>query len=203
MFSNRILSLTLLISGFLIQTSAADNDNSYSTCASCHGPEGKGNIQLNASVLAGLDENYIILQLQNFKQGIRGTHNKDVPGNQMSAIASQLSEQQIKKLAKSISEFESSNNQSPTEGNITQGKKYYVANCSACHSGTGAGNLQLHAPTLLVQSPEYLTRQINYFRSQVRGTHPSDKYGRQMAMMAKTLPDQQAVSDVIAYILSL
>ncbi|KAK3596102.1 hypothetical protein CHS0354_027372 [Potamilus streckersoni] len=44
----------------------------FTVCASCHGEQGLGNKDLNAPPLAGLQDWYIVSQLEKFKSGIRG-----------------------------------------------------------------------------------------------------------------------------------
>jgi cytochrome c oxidase subunit 2 len=46
-------------------------------------------------------------------------------------------------------------------------------------------------------------RQLQNFKNGVRGNNPKDTYGMQMAPMAQTLADDQAMADVAAYIKSL
>ena len=45
-----------------------------------------------------------------------------------------------------------------------------------------------------------MRRQLQYYKNGVRGAHPEDTYGQQMAPMAATLATDQAMRDVIAYI---
>ena len=61
----------------------------------------------------------------------------------------------------------------------------------------------LNAPKLAGQSEWYLRRQIEAYKSGLRGTHADDVYGKQMAPMAATLVDDAAISNVIAHIQSL
>ncbi len=49
----------------------------------------------------------------------------------------------------------------------------------------------------------YLKHQYQNFQLGIRGTHPEDTYGRQMKMMATSLPTDKDLDDVIAYIQSL
>ena len=49
----------------------------------------------------------------------------------------------------------------------------------------------------------YLKQQFQSFRQGLRGTHPQDKYGRQMKMMSTSLPTDKDLDDVIAYIQSM
>jgi cytochrome c oxidase subunit II len=71
----------------------------YALCAACHGAQGEGSEQLNAPKLAGLDDWYVVAQLEGFKQGLRGTHADDVFGQQMRSIAALLETQQALDVA--------------------------------------------------------------------------------------------------------
>ncbi len=84
-------------------------------------------------------------------------------------------------------------------GNAQAGQAQYAI-CSACHGPQGHGNRVLNAPKIAGQETWYLRRQLKYYKSGVRGAHPEDTFGRQMAPMVTTLVDDQAVEDVIAYI---
>lgn len=83
-----------------------------------------------------------------------------------------------------------------------RGKTLY-ATCGACHGPNGEGMEALNAPALAGQESWYTIRQLQNFKSGVRGSNPKDIYGMQMAPMAQTLPDDQAIADVAAYIQSL
>ena len=72
--------------------------------------------------------------------------------------------------------------------------------CAACHGATGLGNAALQAPALVNLDAWYLERQIENFRSGVRGRHPQDQWGQVMADQASLLPDQDAVTAVVAQI---
>lgn len=86
-------------------------------------------------------------------------------------------------------------------GNVERGKSLY-GTCIACHGQNAEGMKSLGSPALADQEPYYLYRQIENFKTGLRGVHPEDVYGAQMAPMAKTL-DSQGVKDVIAYIKTL
>lgn len=59
-------------------------------CGACHGGKAEGNPALKAPRLAGLDATYIKRQFAHFRDGIRGTDPKDVPGRQMAMMARAL-----------------------------------------------------------------------------------------------------------------
>lgn len=59
----------------------------YRSCSSCHGTQGQGIQALNAPRLAGMNDWYLVRQLQHFREGIRGRHPEDWYGNQMVDMA--------------------------------------------------------------------------------------------------------------------
>jgi cytochrome c oxidase subunit 2 len=75
--------------------------------------------------------------------------------------------------------------------------------CSTCHGPNAEGMHEMNAPALAGREEWYLIRQLENFKSGVRGTHADDVYGRQMAPMAQLLADAQAIQDVAAYLSSL
>jgi cytochrome c oxidase subunit 2 len=49
----------------------------------------------------------------------------------------------------------------------------------------------------------YMAAQLRNFRAGIRGGHPKDLHGSQMALFAEMLRDDRAIADVLAYIDSL
>jgi cytochrome c oxidase subunit II len=66
----------------------------YETCAYCHGAGGQGVWSTNAPRLSHMSDWYMKRQLENFKQGVRGSHPQDFSGAQMSAMAKTLKDDQ-------------------------------------------------------------------------------------------------------------
>ncbi len=87
-------------------------------------------------------------------------------------------------------------------GDPAKGKAAYAV-CSACHGANGMGNKALNAPQIAGQEPWYLERQLNNFKGGIRGANPKDTYGMQMRPMALTLANDQAVSDMAAFLSSM
>jgi cytochrome c oxidase subunit 2 len=85
-----VASLPLPKPPVTVQGDAAAGKNAYTVCVACHGAQGEGNVSLNAPRLANQHDWYIVRQLQNFKNGIRGTHQNDVYGAQMRPMAMTL-----------------------------------------------------------------------------------------------------------------
>jgi cytochrome c553 len=86
--------------------------------------------------------------------------------------------------------------------NAAAGKAAY-ATCVACHGDNAQGNKALNAPRLNHLEPVYIAAQLSKFRSGIRGGSGATATAMQMAPMAATLADDQAVSDVAAYIATL
>ena len=87
-------------------------------------------------------------------------------------------------------------------GDPIRGKSLYAI-CGACHGQKAEGMLALNAPALNGLESWYIVRQLTNFKQGIRGSNPKDTYGIQMAPMAQTLPDEQAMEDVAAYIQTL
>ena len=87
------------------------------------------------------------------------------------------------------------------EADLNEGKFSY-AMCTSCHGANGAGITAMHSPAINNQSAKYIARQLNHFKSSVRGGSPNDLYGAQMKGVAATLSDTD-IENVSAYIDSL
>jgi cytochrome c553 len=172
----------------------------FATCAACHGNQGQGNEQLHAPVLAGLSSDYLVRQLNHFKAKTRGGQNTDVLGAQMMAVTSALSVEQINDLANYIESLAPEAQQVLLEANVKRGQGLYNGSCGACHGSAGEGNKSLHTPRLINQSVDYLTRQILAFQTGQRAYSSDDKYGKQMAMMAKSIQSEKDLTDILAYL---
>lgn len=87
-------------------------------------------------------------------------------------------------------------------GDATAGQALY-GTCAACHGARGEGNAALNAPRLNHLESVYVEAQLLKFKQGVRGGSGATSLAVQMASMANTLADEQAVADVSAYIASL
>jgi|TARA_B110000211_G_scaffold129444_1_gene148684 cytochrome c553 len=179
---------------------AAAMDDRY--CTTCHGVEGIGNIAIEAPRLAGMEAWYLKRQLENFRAGIRGTHEEDVQGIAMRPMAAKLSDESIADIVDWVGDWEYVPAEATVEGNVRQGRTAFQA-CAACHGANAQGNEALGAPALAGQNDWYLLTQLRNFRAGFRGSHQEDTFGSQMVTMSKTLTDDQAVINVVSYINTL
>ena len=87
-------------------------------------------------------------------------------------------------------------------GDPEKGKTFYAV-CVACHGQDGAGNKALNAPRIAGQEIWYIERQLKNYKSGIRGANNKDIYGMQMRPMSMTLPNDEAIANVSAYVNSL
>jgi cytochrome c oxidase subunit II len=173
---------------------------SYAVCSTCHGAQGEGNPQLNAPKLAGQAGWYLARQLQEFKLGIR---DKEPYGKQMDAFAAMLTDDTaIRNVVAYINSLPDAHPQGTVSGNSSKGREHYET-CAYCHGSGGQGVWSTNAPRLSHMSDWYMKAQLENFRQGLRGSHPQDFSGAQMAAMAKSLTDEQAINDVLQHIDSL
>jgi cytochrome c oxidase subunit 2 len=69
----------------------------YAVCAACHGLGGTGNEALSSPGLAGLDDWYVMRQLELYAAGLRGAHADDPYGQQMRALAAVFPDEQTRR----------------------------------------------------------------------------------------------------------
>jgi cytochrome c553 len=180
---------------------AADAAKPLAACVACHGSKGEGNPTLNAPAIAGQDAAYLERQLRNFRSDRRGVHKSDTLGAQMRAVATALAnDAAIAKIASDVATLPKTLPASPASGDLHNGNNLYNGKCGSCHGNAAEGNAALKAPRLAGLDAAYIKRQFAHFRDGVRGTDKQDISGRQMAMMAKTLPAGRDLDDVIAFI---
>lgn len=175
----------------------------YATCSACHGAQAEGNQQLNAPKLSGQASWYLIRQLQDFRAGIRGAHEDDIYGKQMIPFASMLSDDAaIRNVVAHISSLPDARSTSTLVGNAARGKSLFDT-CSSCHGADGQGIWATQAPRLENMSDWYLARQLKNYQQGIRGAHRQDFNGAQMISMARVLPDDQAINDLLGYVHTL
>lgn len=206
-----------------------DGEELFKVCSFCHGAQGQGGPALDAPPLAGMEAWFVERQLHNFRNRVRGTHYDDVPGVQMSIVSGMVRNQAtIENIAAYIENMtpgaapeltaqgqvagtarpfiwrsQYAALEHPDDADIDNGKRIYAESCTACHGAGAQGDEALGSPRLTDLSDWYMERQLQYFSDGLRGADPTDTFGLQMAAFAKTLANEQAIADVVAYIESL
>lgn len=183
---------------------ASAGEKAYANCAVCHGNSGEGNAALGAPVLAGQNEAYLVRQLKNFRAGLRGAHASDVKGMQMRGMAATLADDAaVGDVAGYLAGLPQQAQNAETDGaDMRNGENQYNGACGACHGGQAQGNVGLRSPRLAGLDAAYLKLQYHNFAAGIRGSHPDDRLGQQMKMMATMLPSEKDLDDVVAFIVS-
>ena len=171
-------------------------------CAECHGFDGNS-VNLEFPSIAGLNEKYIIRQLEDFKMGKR-------VNEEMTQIVREFpSDKELASLAKYFSRQEIVNQNTPESikshefvdlkigKEIFTGKRveYGIPACSACHGKDGLGDNEGAFPRLVGQQMDYIIKQMENFRSGAR----SNDTPPQMRNIAKQMDDED-IASVAAYI---
>ncbi len=176
----------------------------YRLCASCHADDASGNEEVGAPAIAGMAQWYVEAQLEKFRSGMRGAHFDDIAGMRMRPMSLTLMREGDVSAVSGYVAGLPPVAPAPllTGGNAANGKTLYTP-CIACHAADGSGNQALFGAPLANVSDWYLLKQLENFRSGVRGAKPGDQSGAMMRPMAMTLADEQAMKDVIAHIMTL
>ena len=176
----------------------------YGYCEHCHGVDGEGNQQFRAPAIAGLSEWYVYAELEKFRTGARGDHPDDVDGLRMRPMSRTLANAAEVRM---VAHYVASLPRVQPDATIADGDAHrgatLFAPCVQCHGARAEGRRDMNAPELDHASDWYLVAQLEKFRTGIRGADPLDSTGAQMRGMVSSLPDEQAVHDVVAYVTSL
>lgn len=165
--------------------------------------QGEGNRALNAPKLSGQASWYLVRALQDYKKGVRGNDDRDTYAKQMAPFAATLvDDAAVKNVVAYIATLQDTRPEATVFGDPTRGRSLY-ATCASCHGVRAEGVWSTNAPRLSNMSDWYMKRQLEDFRNGIRGRHPQDFNGSQMASMAKTLADDAAVADVLDHVRTL
>jgi cytochrome c553 len=181
----------------LAQGSAEEGEAKATPCVACHGLNGNSVNPVWPS-LAGQHPQYIIRQLQAFKNGER-------QDPLMTPMAAPLSEDDMEDLAAYYSQ------QTPTgmeaePSKVSLGQRLYrggdeqlkVPACGACHGPNGSGNPLAKYPAIKGQHATYVAAQLKAYRA---GSRQTDE-NQMMRNVARLLTDEQ-IDAVASYVQGL
>jgi len=175
----------------------------YLVCAGCHGFQGEGNVTVASPKLAAQEPWYLARQLRNFQQGIRGSAADDVHGRRMAPMALPVTDERaLEDVITYIGTLPDISPAATVAGDAARGQQLYAV-CSACHGMRGEGIEALSSPKLADLDDWYIVNQLKLYAAGLRGTHPGDTYGQQMAPIIAMLDDEQGIRDLAAHIATL
>ena len=207
---SKLVMQACLVAGLASVTGVADAEDDavqrgrrlYTLCSVCHGPDGLGEQRFQAPSLAGLPEWYLLDQINKFRDGRRGAHHLDTAGLLMRPMAKTLrTADEVAAVAAYLATL-SPKVPEPTlkEGDATKGQAQYAL-CAACHGAQLEGNETLKSPSLRYLPDWYQLAQLKKYKAGIRGgADPSDTQSIQMQAITSTLPDEQAMLDIMAYV---
>jgi cytochrome c553 len=206
--SRAFVFASLLLAGVALATTPARAEEDrgavlFQLCSQCHGERGEGNAEALAPSIAGLDQWYVEAQLGYFRHGGRGDHPQDIPGLHMRPMSRTLqSEEDVKLVAAYVASLPRARPAPSLEGgDAARGAGYYAV-CTQCHGAAGEGNQALNAPPLRGLSDWYLASSLERYKAGIRGANPKNPNGILMRGMSMSLADEQAIRDVVAYIMT-
>jgi cytochrome c553 len=197
------IALVILAIEAVLAADSARAENKFDYCLLCHGAAANGNFGIRAPKLSGVEPWYLSRQLENFAAGVRGVSADDAAGHEMGPVGMRLKQEgTLEAAVEYIGTLESKRPAPTVSGDVARGKALY-ANCASCHGANGEGNQTLNAPALAARSDWYMVVQLSNYRRSLRGADQRDVYGAQMRAIVATLPDEKAITDVVAYINTL
>ncbi len=196
----------LLISAFCLSATAEEKPAAtiyLQLCTACHGENGSGNPALKSPPIAGLPRWYVTLQLERFRNGLRGAHPEDSTGMQMAAIAKNLAPEAVTTVALHVSEMEHIPPQPLEKTDTQRGKQLYLERCASCHRFNATGEMVFRSPPLNAFPAWYLQSQFQKFTNGQRGAIPNDADGEKMRIAAATKAPEADLRDIIGFITTL
>jgi cytochrome c553 len=174
---------------------AAHGQTLTTTCVTCHGADGKGLSPVYPN-LAGQDQAYLLMSLQEFKKGPAGHRNNPIMGGMVAALADQdmadvaayYASQPAVKGGEADPTLVEAGQRLYRGGNGVEG----IPACSACHGPRGEGNALSHVPRLSGQNADYIVAQLKAYQEGTRSHPMMDGVVHHM-----TTKDMQAVASYI------
>jgi cytochrome c553 len=165
-------------------------------CESCHSIDTK--ISSIAPSLDGMADDYIVEQLESFRQSKRGIDPTDAFTRDMSQQAKALSDEQISSIADYYSGRTRQLSNESVAGNVENGERLYKGQCEGCHSSM-LGRYFTKSPRITHLRGSYLLAQLNQFSKDKRLVAEDSKHKVKMVAVAKKLSESEQ-SSIVAFI---
>ena len=172
---------------------AAGSKKYEAVCVACHGADGNSSSPENPK-LAGQHPEYLVKQLQEFKNGKR-------KNAVMQGFASQLSDEDMRNIAAWAASQKAKPGFAKDKTLVAAGERIYkggiadrhIAACAGCHSPSGAG-IPSQYPRLAGQHADYIASSLKAYRDGARTNNAV------MTGVAAKMNDREikAVADYIA-----
>jgi cytochrome c553 len=132
----------------------------YTTCASCHGPDGRGTSDGEIPAIAGQHGSVLLKQLTDFRHEQRWNERmKHFTGNHHLENSQDLTD--VAAYIASLPRFPATAAGIGDGASLGEGAKVYFRECERCHGPLGQGDLLALRPRLAGQHYAYLFRQLD------------------------------------------
>ncbi|WP_019024441.1 MULTISPECIES: c-type cytochrome [unclassified Thioalkalivibrio] len=147
------------------------NDRGATACMQCHGEQGQGQSQPPFPRLAGLPEQYLVEQMEAYREGLR-------PNATMAQIAQHLDDEEIEAISRHYAEMEPAGGPHDVPGDLAErGREIAleglpernVQSCASCHGEKGRER-NPSLPPLAGHPPRYLMAQLQAYAHGARET---------------------------------
>jgi cytochrome c553/uncharacterized protein (DUF302 family) len=170
----------------------------FKKCALCHSHYGQGIPGGRYPRLAGMDEEYMVQALKDFKDGTRW----DTAMSVISGLPD-MTEEEMEAVAKYIASINLDEHDpyfdvpKLADGDPAKGEELFQDECKTCHGKGAEGKSSKGAPFLKGQYAEYMIRQIGHFKKKARyhDRDPDDETFQEYS--------PQDLNNIIAYVASL
>lgn len=90
-----------------VEGDIANGEKLYnSRCGACHGGKGWGIEELHTPNLSSIGDSYLMRQVRNFQDGLRGAQKETLHGTQMAMMAKSVTTEELKDIAAFLNETE-------------------------------------------------------------------------------------------------
>jgi cytochrome c553/uncharacterized protein (DUF302 family) len=191
----------LVLFAFPLVVDAYDKETAvliFKKCALCHSHYGQGIPGGRYPRLSGMDEEYMVQALKDFKEGKRW----DTAMSVISGLP-EMSEADMEAVAKYIASINLDEYDPYFDvaklgtGDLAKGEELFQDECKTCHGKRGEGKPRKGAPFLKGQYTEYMVRQIGQFKKKERyhDRDPEDEAFEEYT--------DAELNDILAYVASL
>ncbi len=197
-----LIALTSIFATSLTMAEKTPKEAYNASCLECHGADGAGGKQSGEGPnLTALKDKYATEQFVAIRTGKRkGEGTKKM--NEFLKTTAKLTEAELASALKYALELPEAAPRHVKAGDAAAGKGSYAL-CGTCHGPKGEGyiNPAVPAPRLTGQPNWYIVDQVKNFKAGHRGNDTPG--GMQMKAMSMTLPTEDAMKNVAAYISTL
>lgn len=207
------VAVSLLLCGAALGQDLANGKDVNGTCAACHGSDGRGGKMGEYPRLAGQRVGYLAAQLRNFQVRKRKnmpmfpyTRERELNEKDLRDVSAYLSgvvlpsKPPVFKPTDSalfrLTSMEAVLTVPRVKGDAEHGAKVFKRKCASCHGKTGRGKKDF--PVLVGQYPNYLLKQVAFFRAGERTHEEADPADGVFAKLGDA-----DVQDIFAWLTSI